>query len=118
MIDELVQLGYFQRCPRSGQALWRGKESGTPNPSASPGTTNSRHEVRGRLQPVDHGIFLMEFAVFVECFPITTMVGPITRHQTEECSESQTLKKTRANQPNCIYKSTPVQLSFVETALR
>jgi Calpain family cysteine protease len=121
MVDELVQLGCFQRCTSIGQPLWRGKEAGTrtPNPSARSGTTDSHDNVVGGMPQLgDNGVFLMEFSVFIECFPITTMVGPIFRDRRKGCSEVQTLNKTLSGQPNCIFKSKPEQLGSVETILR
>ena len=58
----------------------------------------------------DNGIFLMEFPVFAQCFPIVTIVGPI------DLSTRQTSRQ-EDDWPDCIYRSKPESLFRVKTLL-
>lgn len=99
---ELIRLGCFERCSHTGQPLWCGREE-----------KRSSGSLRGR--PNDSGIFLMEFSVFVECFPITSLVGPIVGKSSNSGTGIATNESTA---PDCVYRSQPGQLSSIKFLLK
>jgi hypothetical protein len=58
----------------------------------------------------DDGIFFMEFDTFVECFPITTVVGPMNESLYAEASPL-------SEQPDCVYTIKEANLCRVKAIL-
>lgn len=82
--SDLLSYPYFVRCPETGRVTWR-------------------RRVEGSTVDEDDGIFFMEFSVFVQCFPLATIVGPIGG-----CRNNNSTEMTDA--PDCIFKVHGAQL--------
>jgi hypothetical protein len=75
VIAQLLQLDDFEITLDAASVpnvTWRNREK-----TSIPGCNGISMATTSQGASIDNGIFFMEFATFVECFPIVTMVGPI-----------------------------------------
>jgi hypothetical protein len=103
VISELSKLECFTELPDLGRVTWRGHQDSDGYPREATSVDAA--------EGADDGIFFMEFSVFVECFPVTTMVGPINADPTVKVAE------WRAGAPDCVYRMKEANIRHVPDLL-
>jgi Calpain family cysteine protease len=76
VIAQLLQLDGFEATIDAAtvpNVTWRNREK-----TSIPGRNGIAMATNSQRALIENGIFFMDFATFVECFPIVTMVGPIS----------------------------------------
>eukprot|EP00588_Corethron_pennatum_P030859 CAMPEP_0194337012 /NCGR_PEP_ID=MMETSP0171-20130528/74883_1 /TAXON_ID=218684 /ORGANISM="Corethron pennatum, Strain L29A3" /LENGTH=515 /DNA_ID=CAMNT_0039100629 /DNA_START=46 /DNA_END=1589 /DNA_ORIENTATION=+ len=72
VLASLLNLDFFEQCQQTGRVTWRYAENGIKK-ICNRQSFDSTMAVANNDD--DDGIFFMEFSVFAECFPTTTIVG-------------------------------------------
>jgi len=100
LVSDLLLLDCFVLCKTSGRVTWVSCES------------RSSRNLSDVPADDDDGVFLMEFSVFVECFPVMTLVGPMN------ASESHSRNRASLDVPDCVYRIRGAHFDQFQTLLK
>jgi len=106
----LIDNSCFMKCESTGRFTWqRRMSSGSDVVANMPTTTTTTVDLKRNAD--DDGIFFMSFSTFYNCFPIVTMVGPLSLslcsdnsyHASSSIDDDDRLLLQQHDVPDCVH---------------